>query len=374
MPLRVEEKEMTEAVATIEPVGAEWKRKKYFDGTSCGLKDCKRTPDGYLCDTKPTKENRNGRLWFGPACKKCVEKRGLNATALHTLAQLAIQRNGASDLALVLDIEVGEVLKRLQEAGIDERGNILAASEETSPAPEAPEGSQRQLPHMHMELTQPTNGEGHALAVVQTPTITLSVSDIAAQKQETDGVLAFLQTFHIVDQTTMDMAAGWLNGWVDQSGQRVPGVKARWKALEDARKEIGRPLREGLAQIRAYFAPALDALAEAETTLKRKIVEGSARAAQAQQQALAAAQRAHQESNAAMVAQAAQQAATADVALPQGVSQTMVTRFAVEDPSQLPGQFWSPDPQKIQAAINQGFTQIPGVRVWQEPSIRGSFK
>jgi hypothetical protein len=371
------EKDMTEQTAQFEPVGAEWKRKKYFDGTTCGLKGCKRTPDGYLCDKKPTKGGENGRLWFGPACKKCVKKLGMHEAVLHTLSQLAYQRNGASDLALVLDIEVGEVLKRLEDAGIDEKGNVLTTGEEVQPTEVANTGAGAPVGAQQQEAQPaptPENGTGHALAVVQAPAIQFSTADIEAQKAETDGVLAFLENFHVVDQATMDMAAGWLNGWLDPQGNKVPGIKAKWKTLDETRKALGKPLRDGLAQIQAYFGPALDALAEAEKVVKQKISEGNARAAQAQQQALAAAQQAYQAGDAAMVAQASQQAATADVSLPQGITQTMVTKFAVEDASQLPGQFWSPDPQKIQAAIDQGYTQIPGVRIWQEPSIRGSFK
>ena len=55
-----------EGVSQTEPMGGAWKKKKYFDGTKCGLKDCNHKPDGYICDIKPTKAPQ-GQLWFGPA-------------------------------------------------------------------------------------------------------------------------------------------------------------------------------------------------------------------------------------------------------------------------------------------------------------------
>ncbi len=365
-----------ESTAEHEPLGAKWKKKKYFDGTTCGLTGCKRAPDGYICDTKPTKDNKNGRLWFGPACAKCLAKLKLPAEAIIPLKELARQRSGASDLALVLDIEVGEVLKRLEAASIDEQG--IAVREEPTEPPPAEETPNTEQPTPTPEQPTPTpaantgegapagaqlalvpdNGTDPGTAIVATPSIQMPTSTLVAHDAEAQGVIAFLQTFHVVDQPSMDNASLW-----------VKEVKKKWNNLEEARKALGRPLREGLEQIQTYFKPAQDALKKAETALKNKITEGNARAQQAQAAALAAAQVAHQTGDMQGTAIAAQQAATADVVLPQGISQQMVVKFEVTDPSQLPGQYWSPDRNLLQAAINAGWTQIPGVRIWQEPQV-----
>jgi hypothetical protein len=361
-----------ESTAEHEPLGAKWKKKKYFDGSTCGLKDCKRAPDGYVCDTKPTKGNPNGHLWFGPACKKCLEKLGYPVEAIIPLKELARQRGGASDLALVLDIEVGEALKRLAAAGIDEQGNTpVDQTEETPPpvvetisgpivTPPPGEGSCGQTHSVEAggQLALPDNGAAPSEAIVATPTIQMPTTVLVAHDTEAQGVIAFLQTFHVVDQPSMDNASLW-----------VKEVKKKWNHLDETRKALGKPLREGLEQIQGYFKPAQDALKKAESILKAKIAEGNQRAQQAQQQALAAAQQAHATGNMQGTIAAAQQAATADVALPQGISQQMVVKFEVVDPSQLPGQYWSPDSNLIQAAINAGWRQIPGVRIWEEPQI-----
>lgn len=379
--------------AQYEPVGEKWKKKRYFDGSTCGLVGCKRAPDGYVCDTKPTGKEKDkvGRLWFGPACKKCMVKLGHNEGSVIPFKELARQRGGASDLALVLDIEVGDVLKRLEAAGIDEQGStiggepqvgvaqpgveqppvgpetglapgqplVIPPPEQPTPTPAAntgagaPVGAQLTIPE-----PAPNNGAPAGLAVVTAPSVQMPTEVIQGELVEANGVLAQLAVFHVVDQKTMDDASGWLKE-----------VKKKWNALDETRKALGRPLRDALEEIQTYFNPPLNALKKAETLFKQKISEGSARALQAQQAALDAAQQALQAGNTPGVAIASQAAAAADVELPRGISQRMITKFEIVDVTQLPAWAWSPDANKVQAAINMGWTEIPGVRIWQEPSI-----
>lgn len=345
------------------PTGGHWKRKKYFDGAQCGMKDCTRKPDGYICDTKPTKGNTNGRLWYGPACAKCVKSYN-EALKPMSLAALAYQRNGASDLALVLDIEVGEVKRRLAAAGIDDKGQPFDYASEattmhhtTAQQLELPSPSQPETPQMGIQVS---------LAAA----ITIPSTQLQAQLQEAQGFAAYLSTFHISNQQMMNQAAAWLNGW-EHEGVRYLGIKAKWSMLDEMRKDIVRPWQEKVKEVQAFFKPALDALAETEKLLKQRITEGQALANQAQQQALLEAQAAHQQGNIQQVATLAQQASQADVVLPAGIHARTVIRFEVQDPSQLPGPLWSPDPAKIQAAIDAGYRQIPGVRIWEEQVVSG---
>lgn len=51
----------------------------------------------------------------------------------------------------------------------------------------------------------------------------------------------------------------------------VKDVKRRWKAIDDARTTLKKPLDEGVARIQAFFKPALTALSDAEQVIKGKI-------------------------------------------------------------------------------------------------------
>jgi hypothetical protein len=314
-----------------------WKRKKHFDGTTCGLQNCTRAADGYIMDIKPTK-GANGQLWYGPACLKCVREEHPTLMPL-SLAELAYQRGGASDLALVLDLEVGDVLKRLAAAGVDEKGRQII---------DAPLASNPVNP------IQVLQQEG----TIQVDAIVIPVKSLADAVQEAKGLLVQLDTFHVTNQQQMDGASSFLKE-----------VKAKWKEIEEQRKALGGPLRGKLDEIQSYFKPALDVLLQAEGILKTKISEGARRAEEAQRAALLAAQAAHQQGDLQGTAIATQAAQRADVALAPGITTRRVLRCAIDDPSKLPGEFWSPDIRKVQAAVDAGHRQIPGVRIWQEEIV-----
>lgn len=320
-----------------------WKRQRFFDGEFCGISKCKRKADGYVMDIKPTKGGAQGQLWYGPACKPCLKEGGFTDIPL-SLAELAHQRNGASDLALILDVEVGEVLKRLEAAGIDDKGQPRAV--QTTIAPTAGSAPAAAIPQMQRD------------GVVASEAVAIPTDTLALSLHESNEFLPYLETFHIHNQGQMDIAA-----------QFLAEAKSKWNAIDTLRKDIGAPLRGKLQEIQDYFRPALDALRQVETVLKTKIAEGNARAQEAQRAALAAAQAAHAQGDTQAVGLATQAAARADVALPGGVSQRPIVRFEIVDPSQLPGNFWSPDPAKIQQAINAGYREIPGVRIWEDTII-----
>jgi hypothetical protein len=325
-------------VAAHEPLGAKWKRKSYFDGLVCGLQDCTKAADGYICDLKPTKSTPAGRLWFGPACTKCVRKTHDTLVPM-SLAALAHQRNGASDLALVLDVEVGEVLKRLEAAGIDEKGRKVTL--ETA---------------ARTESTFITAEAGSNLLALDSAIRDKLAPTIADAEQ----TLAMLINFQVVDQQTMDGAAIFLKE-----------VKQKWKDVDEARKTYTKPLRDRIEGIQALFKSPLELLLKVETTLKHKIAEGTQRATERQRAALQAAQIAHQAGDYQATAQAAQIAVASDVVLPQGVNMRTVRKNRIVNPAILPQEFWSwvPDPAKVQAAVDAGYVNIPGVEIWDEPIV-----
>jgi hypothetical protein len=322
------------------------KKKKYFDGTVCAYKGCSKKAVGYISAIKPTKGHPVGQLFFAPSCAKCPEHKPM------TLAELAHQRDGASDMALVLDVEVGDVKKRLKAAGIDETGKTLAASQfEKAMADDDNKVTTDDPPATAVPALLDTT----ALAVED---VAIPVATLAASIKETQDFLTVLDTFHIHNQSEMDTASIFLKE-----------VKTKWKQIEEIRKEIGSPLRGKLQEVQDYFKPALEALVSAETILKTKISEGNARAQEAQRLALEAARTAHESGDPAATALATAQAQEADVALPGGISQSMKVKYAIEDLTLLPADFWSPDPKKVEAAIAAGHRQIPGVRIWEEPII-----
>lgn len=344
-----------------------WKKRSQFEGDTCGLSGCARKADGYVAGVRSTKEGERDRrsLWFGPACNVCADKlsTGMKATSL---AELAHQRNGVSDLALVLDLEVGEVQKRLLAAGVNEKGRPVNAQGQTydGPIPEAP-------------MVPPSANAAFGTPVLltnQTEEVHLAVvipNDImGAIQQEMSNSIAALQSFTVRSQGEMDYSSNYM--------QRVKGL---FNQLDEKRKELGRPLREKIEQINGYFKPTLDLLEQVEGVIKQKVDEGYRWSQQQLAQGFNAAQAALAAGNTQGVAMATQQAMSADLSLSKGVSIRPKFKFEILNASLLPGGFWSPDNAKIQGYID-GLDQaqlqtavmanleiIPGVRVYQENTV-----
>ena len=337
-----EDDDMTEAESTAihEP---KWKKRKSFDGSTCGYVACSRKAEGYVSGKRSTKEGQNGALWYGPACTPCV--RGWHKTLRPiSLAELAQQRNGLSDLAAVLDLEVGEVEQRLEAAGIDAKGRHW----------------ELRNPRNGAIMSAPTNGAPQGQAAQETVALAVVIpyDSIEAKTAEAQQTLVALQSFQITCQEQMDYASGYL--------QRVKGL---WSELDEQRKQAGRPLNKKLQEIRNKFSPALDFLSQVEARLKQCIQEGYRLAQQAQAGAFQQAEAALEQGNLPGAALATQAAVASDVNLSPGISMRKLIRFQIMDPSQLPAPFWSPDPSKVQAAIDAGHRQIPGVHIWEEDNV-----
>ena len=329
----------TPSVETSEVQVLKFKRKKYFEGDKCGYVDCSRAADGYVAGLKPTGKEGTNRLWYGPACIKCVRKWNASLAPL-TLAELAHQRGGSSDLAFVLDVEVGEVLRRLAAAGVDDQGRKLEG------APAAP---------VVEVVSTPADSVALAMASINVPT-----GELKGEVHNAQGVVTDMTPFHIHDQDGMDLV-----------GAILADVKGIWKRLEAARLALGAPLRDRLKDIQAHYNPPLVLLVQAEALLKIKIKEGTQRLAASQAAALAAAQAAYQANNPAAMAQATQAAIASEVALPQGVTARLVRKWRIINGALVPVEMYSSfiDPKKVQAAIDLGHTQIPGIEIYDESNL-----
>jgi hypothetical protein len=186
-------------------------------------------------------------------------------------------------------------------------------------------------------------------------------------------------------------------------------VKTRAKALDDWRKSITKPMDEAKARVMALFKLPIEALAQAESSIKgailawdreqdrirkaeearlleerRKEQERLAQLAQAAQQAV---DKERQDKNnarinaikAAVFEKRALAAAAAPLAVPPpapkaaGVSTRQVWKFEVEDFSKLPDSFKLANTEMLGqvARSTKGKMEVPGVRFYVEDVVVG---
>jgi hypothetical protein len=204
---------------------------------------------------------------------------------------------------------------------------------------------------------------------LQTMPLGVDVAPLEATAGET---LAAAKGLLIVNDETLQAA-------VDQ----VALVKRQAKEVDLRRVTYTTPLRILTERLNGLFMPILDTFKDAEQVLKAKIGNYH----QAREQAALA----EQEKRAAEYRKkvAAEEAKAKkfhvepkyipppvyEVRKPttRGGSGTatvkMVWKYEVTEEEKVPRQFCSPDSKKIRAAIDQGVRTIPGVRIWEEPTV-----
>ena len=153
------------------------------------------------------------------------------------------------------------------------------------------------------------------------------------------------------------------------AGECLQGIKGELRDLETRRKTITGPLHKAKKAVDALFKPATESLKAAEKSLKTSMGNYVAEIQRQQDDATraaaaaAAANKPVKEVEALLIK-------TTEIEAPrvEGVSTRQVTKFEIEDASQLPRNFLVPDMVKIRAAVMSGV--IPaGVRTWEETSI-----
>lgn len=177
-------------------------------------------------------------------------------------------------------------------------------------------------------------------------------------KQEADAHFAVATEWHsgLSDLVIRDDAQQ------EQVAEVLRRVKARYREIEDKRKEITVPLNAALRAVNDLFRPPRERFEALERMLKDKIAAYLREKSAANVAALQAV------SVAATPAQATAALATvAPVAPPVGVSVRHVWKFEVTDPDLVPRELCSPDPKKI-GQLAPG-TDVPGVRWFQEPVV-----
>lgn len=147
-------------------------------------------------------------------------------------------------------------------------------------------------------------------------------------------------------------------------------VKQKHKVLEGKRKSITDPLNQALRAVNDLFRPVLSALDESERLLKQKIATFLSEREAANRKALEAAAAASTPAQAERAL-----AAVTDVQALKGVTVRQQWRFQVVAPELVPVEYWSPDPEKIRAAVAASVERsgspdpIPGVRIFSEPVV-----
>lgn len=183
---------------------------------------------------------------------------------------------------------------------------------------------------------------------------------LEAEGAEAGQILVLVKDFQITDQESMDFA-----------NEGLADVKAKIKWLETKRKEATSPMLQALEAVRSWFRPAEKFYGEAEKIWKSKMSAYAQVQDRAQAKALAEVQAAHQSCDVEEVAQAMTQAVKADVVLPSNISITKRWRHNVVAPDLVPRNMCSPDPRKIQAAVDasEGAVAIPGVAIFPDDVV-----
>ena len=135
---------------------------------------------------------------------------------------------------------------------------------------------------------------------------------------------------------------------LDDCGRYLREFTKAKKALEEKRSEIVDPMKAAIARVEDLFRSPRESLAKTIADLKGKITDYT--------------QRIEVERVTAM--QSAEPAPAPAVA-PVGISSRTSWRCEIVDPTAVPRAFFTIDLALVQAAVNAGAREIPGVRVYQ---------
>jgi hypothetical protein len=173
----------------------------------------------------------------------------------------------------------------------------------------------------------------------------------------------------------------------------LQAIKGKWKEIDEARKELKRPIDEAAKRIQSFFAKPLDFLAQAESIIKGKLVayqneqDRLRREEQRKAEEAARKERERLEARAAKAAadgrgdkaeQLAEKAATVVAPVIQreapkvaGIKTREVWLFEVTDPAAVPNEYKVVDESRVRRVVQalKGDTSIAGVRVWKENAI-----
>jgi len=205
---------------------------------------------------------------------------------------------------------------------------------------------------------------------------------ITRVRQDAEGVIGVARNFTVADQASYVEAASVLQT-----------IKALAKKADEERKSITAPMDAAKKRVMDLFRPMTDALTQAETELKRRMMiwkseqDRIAREERRKAEEAARKERERLEKQAAK-AEAAGKVERADtlrdradlvVAAPpvaeppkiEGIATRQIWRFEITDAGKVPDQYKTVNEKKVGAVVRalKGDTDIPGVRVWAEEIV-----
>jgi hypothetical protein len=175
-------------------------------------------------------------------------------------------------------------------------------------------------------------------------------------------ILESVKKFQIVDDASYREAC-----------EILKQVKVWEKELTEKKEGVTKPLNAALNVLRGWFKPTLDVLTTAEMDLKRNIASYAAKVAaqnEAAMQAMAEAARSKDMPGVSV-------AVSSIIAQPKvaGVSTRKVLKWRVLDAMQVPRDYLSIDPDKVEAAVKVSagtatpIPEIPGIEFYEETLI-----
>lgn len=203
-----------------------------------------------------------------------------------------------------------------------------------------------------------------------------------AVKTDQEAMALEMEKVEVHDDATYSRAANWLSQ-----------IKARFKRIEEKRKEYVQPLNVQVRKINADFKAMQEPYIAMESTLKGKMVDYANKKERERQEAerkereerAAEARRIAEEqriSNQKAAAQLREQRAKEEAEKPAPVAPKTVktetakvvtkkvVKFEITDPSKVPDEYKVVDERLVrQAVVQGGKRRIAGVRIWEEAQV-----
>ena len=187
-----------------------------------------------------------------------------------------------------------------------------------------------------------------------------------AQTEATTMLAQAQQVAAAVPTLSISNAAEYL-----QAGQGLVEIKSRWKAVEEKRTSLVKPLNDVVKNINAMFKPVLDQWDTTMDVVKRAMHDYQVREADAQRKALEAAATMAQQGQTGQEFHALVAQGSAMPAKLQGITSRVIWRWKVTDAALVPREYLCVDASKLDAVVKEAKegVKIPGIEVYREEVI-----
>lgn len=184
-----------------------------------------------------------------------------------------------------------------------------------------------------------------------------------AQTEATTMLAQAQQVAAAVPALSISNAAEYL-----QAGQGLVEIKSRWKAVEEKRTSLVKPLNDVVKNINAMFKPVLDQWDTTMDVVKRAMLDYQVREADAQRKALQAAATMAQQGQTGQEFHALVAQGSAMPVKPQGITSRVIWRWKVTDAALVPREYLCVDASKLDAVVKEAKegVKIPGIEVYRE--------